>query len=81
MSRRQETYSAADKDPQTGKPLDVGIHDLEEPGAAKKQDGFFHKGILQAMESEHVSNTAREVKVIANGHCHRKSLSLSLSIS
>ena len=73
MSRRQETYSAADKDPQTGKPLDVGIHDLEEPGAAKKQDGFFHKGILQAFESDHPSGTlAPEVKVVANGHCHRK---------
>ena len=60
----------ADSDPATGKPLDLGVHGLEPKGNSKKQDGFFHKGILQAMESEHTSNVAREVKVIANGHCH-----------
>ncbi|OBZ66763.1 putative inactive purple acid phosphatase 29, partial [Grifola frondosa] len=67
----QETYSAADVNPTTGKPLDVGVHDMEPNGAAKKQDGFFHKGILQAMESDHrAGGNAREVKVVANGHCH-----------
>ncbi|KAI0085829.1 Metallo-dependent phosphatase [Irpex rosettiformis] len=66
-----EAYSAADKDPITGKPLDVGIHDEESPGNAKHQDGFFHKGLLQAMESEHRGvGSAREVKVVANGHSH-----------
>jgi hypothetical protein len=60
-----------DKDPITKVPLDVGIHGLEPHGSAKKQDGFFHKGVLQAMENDHVPGaTAREVKVIANGHCH-----------
>ena len=52
-------------------PLDVGQHDLEENGAAKKQAGFFHKGLLQAMESDHrAGGRASEVKVVANGHCH-----------
>ncbi|KZT07407.1 Metallo-dependent phosphatase [Laetiporus sulphureus 93-53] len=67
----QETYAAADTDPNTGKPLDVGQHDLEGQGSPKKQDGFFHKGLLQAPESDHVAaGNAREVKVVANGHCH-----------
>ena len=70
---REESYSAADKNPETGKPLDVGIHDLEESGAAKKQDGFFHKGLLQAFESDHrAGGRATEVKIVANGHCHRE---------
>ena len=69
--RRQESYSAADVNPATGMPLDVGQHDLEENGAAKKQAGFFHKGLLQAMESDHrAGGRASEVKVVANGHCH-----------
>lgn len=68
---RQESYAAADINPLTGRPLDVGLHDLEESGAAKKQDGFYHKGVLQAMESDHrAGGNAREVKVISNGHCH-----------
>ncbi|KAI0369179.1 Metallo-dependent phosphatase [Pilatotrama ljubarskyi] len=66
-----ESYSAADVDPVTGRPLDVGLHDMEEPGAAKRQDGFFHKGLLQALESDHrAGGHATEVKVVANGHCH-----------
>ncbi|KIP02828.1 hypothetical protein PHLGIDRAFT_122109 [Phlebiopsis gigantea 11061_1 CR5-6] len=69
----EEAYSKPDVDPTNGEPLDVGIHDLEPHGNAKKQDGFFHKGVLQAMESDHVSSTAHEVKVIANGHSHSKS--------
>lgn len=57
--------------PSTGKKLDVGISGQEPQGNAKNNDGFFEKGILQAMESEHVSNrNAHEVKVIGNGHCH-----------
>ncbi|KAF9815990.1 hypothetical protein IEO21_04240 [Rhodonia placenta] len=67
----QESYAAADVDPVTSKPLDVGMHDLEGQGSAKKQDGFFHKGILQAMESDHrAGGNAHEVKVVSNGHCH-----------
>ena len=75
---RQESYSAADINPATGQALDVGKHDLEENGAAKKQEGFFHKGLLQALESEHQA-VARisEVKVVANGHCHSKRLNIS----
>lgn len=67
---RPESYIKADIDSQTGKPLDLGLHNLEPAGNAKKSDGFFEKGILKALESEHVTNTAQEVKVIGNGHCH-----------
>ncbi|PCH44068.1 Metallo-dependent phosphatase [Wolfiporia cocos MD-104 SS10] len=67
----QESYTAADIDPLTGAPLDVGTHDLEGQGSAKKQDGFFTKGLLQALESDHrATSNAREVKVVSNGHCH-----------
>ncbi|EPT01283.1 hypothetical protein FOMPIDRAFT_1023369 [Fomitopsis schrenkii] len=67
----EESYAAADTDPISGKPLDVGLHDIEGQGSAKKQDGFFHKGLLQAMESDHrAGGNAREVKVVSNGHCH-----------
>lgn len=49
----------------------MGLRDLEPHGNAKGSDGFFHKGILQAMESEHIgAGSLREVKVVANGHCH-----------
>jgi hypothetical protein len=48
----------------------VGLHDLESAGNAKKSDGFFEKGILKALESDHITNTIQEVKVIGNGHCH-----------
>ncbi|KAI0832144.1 Metallo-dependent phosphatase [Trametes gibbosa] len=66
-----ESYSAADVDPATGRSLDIGEHDLEAPGSSKRQEGFFHKGILQASESDHrASGQASEVKVVANGHCH-----------
>ncbi|TDL23728.1 Metallo-dependent phosphatase [Rickenella mellea] len=66
-----ESYTKADVDPVTGKPLDVGIHNLEASAAAKQNAGFFHKGILQAMETDHTSGrNVREVKVVANGHCH-----------
>lgn len=66
-----ESYSKADTDPRTGKPLDVGIHGQESPGNAKKNDGFFEKAILKAPESDHTAKgNALEVKVIGNGHCH-----------
>ncbi|THH27295.1 hypothetical protein EUX98_g6887 [Antrodiella citrinella] len=66
----EESFSAADVDPRTGKPLDFG-EQLEGNGNSKKQDGFFHKALLQAMESDHTARgTAREVKVVSNGHDH-----------
>ncbi|KAI9064007.1 Metallo-dependent phosphatase [Trametes sanguinea] len=66
-----ESYSAPDIDSKTGRALDRGISDLEEPGAAKRQAGFFHKGLLQASESDHLAGGhIPEVKVVANGHCH-----------
>ncbi|KAI5122495.1 hypothetical protein M0805_001403 [Coniferiporia weirii] len=66
-----ESYSTADIDANTGLPLDIGIHDIEEHGSAKKSDGFFDNGILQALETDHSSGgNVKEVKVIANGHCH-----------
>ena len=58
-------------DPDTGLPLDFGVHDLEGKGSANSTDGFFEKGVLEALESEHTaSGTLKEVKVIGNGHCH-----------
>ncbi|KXN86602.1 putative inactive purple acid phosphatase 29 [Leucoagaricus sp. SymC.cos] len=66
-----ESYSKADIDPQSKKPLDVGISGQEDPGNAKKNGGMFEKGILKATESAHKANgNALEVKAIANGHCH-----------
>jgi len=67
----QETFSKADVDPQTGRPLDVGISDLEGKGSAKGNDGFFEKGLMSALESSHrARGVYREVKVVANGHSH-----------
>lgn len=72
--RRQESAAAADINPATGQPLDVGQHDLEESGAAKKSAGFFHKGLLQALESDHrAGGNLPEVKVVGNGHSHSRS--------
>ncbi|KAF8347706.1 Metallo-dependent phosphatase [Amanita rubescens] len=66
-----EAYTKADLDPLTGIPLDVGIHDLETPGNAEHNDGFFEAGVLQAKESDRRSSAVLpEVKVIGNGHCH-----------
>lgn len=74
---RPEAYSQADIDPQSKKPLDVGISGQEKPGNAKKNGGMFENGILKALESDHSSRgNALEVKVIGNGHCHCK-LSIS----
>lgn len=68
---RQESYTEADINPQTGQRLDFGLHDLESSGAATKNEGFFEKGLLRAMESDHIAGgSSREVKVVANGHCH-----------
>ena len=66
-----QSYSKADTDSRTGKPLDVGIYGQEKPGNAKESDGFFEKAILKAPESDHTAKgNALEVKVIGNGHCH-----------
>ena len=70
MFSRPESYLKADKNPLTGKPLDVGTTGLEPAGNAKQSDGFFAKGVMKAMESSNVANNASEVKVIGNGHCH-----------
>lgn len=68
---RKESYTPADMDPLTGARLDKGLHGLEGPGNAKGSDGFFEKGLLKAMESEHnAGGSGREVKVVGNGHCH-----------
>ncbi|KAJ7623261.1 Metallo-dependent phosphatase-like protein [Roridomyces roridus] len=64
-----ETYDTADSG-NSGRLLDFGISGQELRGDAKSSDGFFSKGILSALESDHVTNTVQEVKVIGNGHCH-----------
>ncbi|KAF8519664.1 Metallo-dependent phosphatase-like protein [Gautieria morchelliformis] len=56
-----------DIDPSTGKDLDVG-QQLDGPGAAKKNAGFFVKALLNATEDD--GGHGREVKVVGNGHCH-----------
>ena len=67
----QESYLPADVDPKTDLPLNIGIHDVEESGASKGNDGLFEKGILQAYETDQrTRGTLKEVKVIANGHQH-----------
>ena len=67
----QESYSKADIDPTTGKPLDVGISGIEGKGSAKGNAGFFEKGLMSALESNHLARGVyREVKVVANGHSH-----------
>ncbi|THH19807.1 hypothetical protein EW146_g1433 [Bondarzewia mesenterica] len=53
-----------------GRPLDVGLHDLEKPGAAKTNGGMFEKGLMHALESDHQASRIPEVKVVGNGHCH-----------
>jgi hypothetical protein len=79
ISRPESYTSKADKNPSTGKPLDVGITGLENAGNAKQSDGFFAKGVLKAMESANVANKAHEVKVIGNGHCHGVTIFCHLS--
>ena len=68
---RQESYTDADVDSRTGRQLDVGIHNLERSGASKTNGGLFENGLLKAMETDNFAGGyAREVKVVANGHCH-----------
>ena len=72
-----ESYLPADIDTKTDLPLNIGIHDVEESGASKGNDGFFDKGILQAFETDQrTRGTLKEVKVIANGHQHGSSAGL-----
>ncbi|KAH9990180.1 Metallo-dependent phosphatase [Russula vinacea] len=67
----QESYGTADTDARTGLPLDVGSSDLEKPGSAKKNGGFFESGLLHALETPHRgAGGIPEVKVVGNGHCH-----------
>ncbi|PAV20053.1 Metallo-dependent phosphatase [Pyrrhoderma noxium] len=66
-----EAYDDADVDSETGIPLDIGIHDIEDHGNAKGNDGFYEKGVLTAFETSHNAGGGQhEIKVIANGHCH-----------
>ena len=65
-SSRQETYSTADIDIASNKPLDIG-EQLDAQGSPKKNEGFFEKALLGAKENE---LGGREVKVVANGHSH-----------
>lgn len=70
-SYSQEAYAAPDVHPDTGSLLNVGLHSIENPGAAKTNGGMFSKGLLQATESPHTGNRGiPEVKVVGNGHCH-----------
>ncbi|KAI9435260.1 Metallo-dependent phosphatase [Lactarius indigo] len=67
----QESYSTPDTDPRSGQPLDIGTSDLDSPGSAKKNAGFFEKGLLRALETPHRgAGGIPEVKVVGNGHCH-----------
>ncbi|THU80539.1 hypothetical protein K435DRAFT_874290 [Dendrothele bispora CBS 962.96] len=66
----QEAYANPDIDPATKRPYDVGLKGNEGHGAAKGNDGFYEKAVLVAMESDHVTKNTKEVKVVANGHCH-----------
>ncbi|KAG8792115.1 hypothetical protein FRC17_008645 [Serendipita sp. 399] len=62
----QETYSTPDIDPLSNKKLEIG-EQLDDKGTPKKNDGFFEKGLLKAVENE---LGGREVKIVANGHNH-----------
>jgi hypothetical protein len=67
----QESYETPDRDSRTGLPLDVGSSDLERPGSAKKNGGFFQNGLSHALETPHRgAGGIPEVKVVGNGHCH-----------
>ena len=73
MNFSQESYSDADVDSRTKKPLDVGIHGEEQPSSSKTNGGFFENGLQKAMESDDVAaGDNLEVKVVGNGHCHSK---------
>ena len=69
----QKSYAEADIDPRTGQPLDIGTSDLEKKGSAKKTEGFFEKGLLRSLETQHRgAGGIPEVKVVGNGHSHGK---------
>lgn len=71
--RRQEAYNTPDKNFRTGQWLDVGLHNLEKADVAKKNEGFFEKGLLKATESDHrAGGNIPEVKVIGTGHAHSR---------
>lgn len=77
----QESYHQADSDTSTGQRLDFGLHNLEKGKAAKKNEGFFEKGLLKAMESEHRSGrNVTEVKAVGNGHAHCKRLGKTVKL-
>jgi hypothetical protein len=65
-----ETYSTPDIDFLSNKKLDVG-EQLDPPGNPKKNEGFFEKALMKATEND---MGGREVKVVANGHSHCRSL-------
>lgn len=62
----EETYSTPDIDAVSGKPLDIGVQ-MGGKGSPKTNGGMFEKGLMMAHENE---LGGREVKVVANGHCH-----------
>jgi hypothetical protein len=62
----EETYSTPDVDVKSGKPLNVG-EEMDPKGNPTKNGGMFENGLMKAHENE---LGGREVKVVANGHCH-----------
>jgi hypothetical protein len=62
----EETYSTPDVDVKSGKPLDVG-EQMEKKEYPKTNGRMFEDGLMKAHENE---LGGREVKVVANGHCH-----------
>lgn len=71
----EETYSTPDVDVKSGKPLDIG-EQMDQKGTPKKNGGLFDNGLMKAHENE---LGGREVKIVANGHCHSTPISLSTS--
>jgi len=72
-----EVYLPADIDPNSKQLLDVGSQ-IDGPGAADTNGGFFPLALMTALESEVEqrlsaggnSEARKEVKVVGNGHCH-----------
>ena len=62
----EETYSTPDVDVMSGKPLDIG-EQMDKKGNPKTNGAMFENGLMKAHENE---LGGREVKVVANGHCH-----------
>ena len=71
----EETYSTADVDVKSGKPLNIG-QEMDKKGNPKKNGGMFENGLMKAHENE---LGGREVKIVANGHCHGTPNCLSTS--